>query len=425
MEKYQISKFVKKIKYSDDEVILYNTMNSAIVVMPKEQMNNINEMNTDELTELEQMGFFASEENAIEFINDKLMSFNPDYFTIIIEMTKQCNFRCKYCYQNDWNRDLSISYEVIDRCVQYIESCLQKFDFKKVGVSFFGGEPLLVKEKIYYAYDKIKQLCDKYSIKLVTEVTSNGYLLDCDFLEHFEQINYLTTLSLKSDHDKKRKHITNKGTYDSILSNILACKHLFQSDKYMLGIRYNVDDTNITDFEKFLEGIKTLGIPAKVTTSYTYEHSMNNYYNLLSYNEYKVWNSTKAIETLIKYGYKVSQVPGISVLACEGYSPYSIKVFSDGQLGLCNASVDKSMIRGSINDICCDVDNVKKIFPEKVSNPINGSSCKKCSDIFLCGGVKFCRQHSMCEYNEIDIEQFLKTYVEVVKMGYGDLIWNK
>ena len=61
VEKYQISKFVKKIKYSDDEVILYNTMNSAIVVMPKEQMNNINEMNTDELTELEQMGFFASE----------------------------------------------------------------------------------------------------------------------------------------------------------------------------------------------------------------------------------------------------------------------------------------------------------------------------------------------------------------------------
>ena len=128
---------------------------------------------------------------------------------------------------------------------------------------------------------------------------------------------------------------------------------------------------------------------------------------------------------MIGHGFYAYQAPKNSIVVCDVYYPYSIKVFSNGTLGLCNASGDLNSIRGNIREICENIDRVAEIFPEKKENLILNEPCAKCREKCLCGGVRFCRQHSMCEYNEIDIETFLKTYIDLVKNGTdGMLKWN-
>lgn len=426
MANYQMSKYVKKVKYSENEIILFNTLNSAIVILPAEQVNQIPQMDKKDLCELEDMGFFLTEKEVDQKIKDQLNALAPKMFNVIIEMTTACNFRCKYCYQNDWEKEKTISLDTINSCLEYIKNCILLKGFKIVGVSFFGGEPLLVKEKIYYTYNKIKEVCTKYGVKLIAEVTSNGYFLNPDFLEHFDQLNFLTTLSPQKDHDYKRILVSGDPSYDVVFQNILNCKDLFDSKKYLLGIRYNVDEKNINEFGAFLQLLNFYGIHAKVTTSYTYEHSINSYYNLLTFDEYTSWNSTKAIKELIQHGFQVYHVPKASTTICDGYYPYSIKVFADGALGLCNASVDSSMIRGKIQDICNNIDNIVSIFPEKGRKNIMNKWCMSCPEKCLCGGIKFCRQHSMCEYNEINVNMFLKTYIDCIKQGAEQqFVWNR
>lgn len=93
---------------------------------------------------------------------------------ISLILTKQCNLRCRYCFETHENVYMSeeTALKAIDMAV--------KDGGMSVGVSFFGGEPLLCKPLIYRCVEYSKQFSD---VKFNWNMTTNGLLLDEEFLE--------------------------------------------------------------------------------------------------------------------------------------------------------------------------------------------------------------------------------------------------
>ena len=85
-----------------------------------------------------------------------------DLRQVILELTEQCNMRCRYCIYNEHNegyRNFSpkaMTWEVAKRAVEYARDN----SGDKVAVSFYGGEPLvqfeLMKKTIDYSRQIIK-----------------------------------------------------------------------------------------------------------------------------------------------------------------------------------------------------------------------------------------------------------------------------
>ena len=93
---------------------------------------------------------------------------------ISLILTKQCNLRCRYCFETHENVCMSeeTALKAIDMAVND--------GGMSVGVSFFGGEPLLCKPLIYKCVEYSKQFSD---VKFNWNMTTNGLLLDEEFLE--------------------------------------------------------------------------------------------------------------------------------------------------------------------------------------------------------------------------------------------------
>ena len=89
-------------------------------------------------------------------------------------LTKQCNLRCRYCFETHEN--VFMTEETALAAVDLLTGD----DQPQGGISFFGGEPLLRKELIYRCVERVRTL---YPAKQFTyNMTTNGLLLDEEFL---------------------------------------------------------------------------------------------------------------------------------------------------------------------------------------------------------------------------------------------------
>ena len=92
---------------------------------------------------------------------------------ISLILTKQCNLRCRYCFETHEN-----VYMTEETALRSIDMAISDGG-RHVGVSFFGGEPLLCKPLIYRCVEYSRKFSD---VQFSWNMTTNGLLLDDDFL---------------------------------------------------------------------------------------------------------------------------------------------------------------------------------------------------------------------------------------------------
>lgn len=154
--------------------------------------------------------------------------------TFIIEITQQCNLRCKYCcYSGDYeNRrshgNVEMSQDTLCDCIHFIETHLNPRD-EQINVDFYGGEALLAREKIEWV---IHQLINKLpTISFNFYISSNGILLNEEnirWIHNTPGLNITITIDGdKKQHDKNRVSSTGKGSFDIIMRNLSVFKSLF------------------------------------------------------------------------------------------------------------------------------------------------------------------------------------------------------
>lgn len=101
-----------------------------------------------------------------------------------IHLTGKCNLRCKYCYENKNNTEISF-----DHIKALIDNEIKTNSNHSV-ITFYGGEPLLRKDLIYQTVDYIKT--KESSTKFYFGMTTNGMLMDDKFIQYIKENNFIS-----------------------------------------------------------------------------------------------------------------------------------------------------------------------------------------------------------------------------------------
>lgn len=141
-----------------------------------------------------------------------------------LQLTQSCNLRCSYCiysgnYYNRKHNYKKMDFELAKNSINYFFK--NSSHSNDLAIGFYGGEPLLrfnfIKRCVEYAEST------NHGKHLYFTITTNGTLLSKGVAEFLCNHNFQITLSLdgpSEQHDKNRKFINGKGSFEVILKNL-------------------------------------------------------------------------------------------------------------------------------------------------------------------------------------------------------------
>ena len=159
--------------------------------------------------------------------------------TNVLYLTNKCNLKCEYCYQRHDPNSLSISLDEVHNFIN--EIIAREGSHAPSTVVLFGGEPLLLKNKIFEILDVFESYKKDFAISLVT----NGIaFLDCDFFKSFcaKIKNLKNYFSLEISYDGEGTHRRKYPNGESAKADIEAVLALF--DPQEISIRYTIHKGN-------------------------------------------------------------------------------------------------------------------------------------------------------------------------------------
>lgn len=407
-------------------------------------------------------GFYLNEKSKVE-VREKMDAFQEadiekylidgNTYQLIINLTEDCNFRCKYCYLTDVydytrNRtsaklELETGVKALDLFFEILKPIAKKIPGKLAGVTFYGGEPLLM-------YSTIKKLIDYAKTHsptpLLFNITSNGYILNDEMMDFFVANKINIAISLdgnKENHDRNRVLVNGKGTFDVVYKNIKR----FQ-EKYPDYDRLNL--LSVYDFKTDLEAnvrfFEEEKLPRIVFLN-SVSNLNTNYYDRFSDEEIKAYNQQKdklsgkyidsrkrrkPISEYIRVFYvgpsmvilrpKLDNVrPFIAPFTGTCIPGMKINVRTDGTLDICER-VNKTFPIGHV-DTGLDYTAIKKLL-----NLYNSTITKECDNCTLNKNCTLCfaQCNRKCAFSlpESLCEDFHNSFRSYCKQVYSVLEKN-
>jgi len=143
---------------------------------------------------------------------------------LLVKVASRCNIDCSYCY---WFRDAAVydkpklmSPEVLHRLLQRIEEHVTRRSLVDFPIILHGGEPLLWGIANFH---RIAEACEAITVRTGCEipiaVTTNGVLIDDEWLNCFETRNISVAISLDGPahiHDVHRRTFQGDGTHAAV-----------------------------------------------------------------------------------------------------------------------------------------------------------------------------------------------------------------
>lgn len=251
--------------YNGKNLLIYNTLNGTFskilhndISKLKPLKNSRFHVKSDELIEAGVIIPETTDEN-IQYNAYKHNLLKNNVLSIVIILTSNCNFRCKYCFES--NYDFSpedLSETSVNAIINYIRKNIS--NYSGLSISWFGGEPLLKLDLIKLMSDKFIHICDSAKKLYKASIVTNGYLLTKNVFT--ELLNYnvreyqITIDGLKSTHDKLKPLKNGMGTFDKIiynLTNIKKCKGRFR-----ISIRTNCNLDVVKNLEQYIRYIEEI-----------------------------------------------------------------------------------------------------------------------------------------------------------------------
>ena len=142
------------------------------------------------------------------------------FSSIEFDMTASCNLKCSYCYLEGRNNPLGLSIDTVDYFIdKYVEPNIRKT--KVITVYFWGGEPLIKFKEIKYIVDRFEKLKKNCILKYI--IVTNGTLITHDIAQFCAKKSFILQITMdgtKMSHDKNRKQINGKGSYEIIINSL-------------------------------------------------------------------------------------------------------------------------------------------------------------------------------------------------------------
>ncbi len=247
------SKFNVVQKY-EDGYLIYNTLSTSLVELEEELYTSIfikNEYNKYESNELYDMGFLvddnSNENEYLEELRKEVLDNNSDKIgNIIIAPTLECNAHCYYCFENGYRKGI-MSIETANHLVNYLA---KNWNGEKLGITWFGGEPLIASEIIDYISCSLK----KKNIVFGAKITTNGLLFKKSTIEKLreswcvEKVQ-ITIDAIGDEYNKIKK-------YNDSIDNPFEC--VMKNIEYLLSVNMPVKIRINFDPEKQEKVLKTM-----------------------------------------------------------------------------------------------------------------------------------------------------------------------
>jgi len=151
-----------------------------------------------------------------------------------------------------------MSDEIYDSTLKLIQNKLSERTCNKVSIGLFGGEPFLPFDSVIKFLRKAKALCDEAGVEFIVSATTNFALVTPERFEMLCEVGCLmyqvTVDGLAHTHDKYRPKSDGKGSYSTIIDNLLAAKK--SPHDFKIVIRTNFNDEifeHVQDFYQFIK----------------------------------------------------------------------------------------------------------------------------------------------------------------------------
>ena len=165
-----------------------------------------------------------------------------DELTVVIGTTLNCNFACIYCKQ-EHRVDTNMSDATLSDIIDFIKGRYDVHPFKKLNISFFGGEPMLNHRCVESAITIISQFAQDNGIELYYSFTTNGSVIRDKTMELLatHKVSFQITVDGSPDIHNKNRPFGNGGpSYQIIMSNIEKILYRLPYARVVLRLNYDI-----------------------------------------------------------------------------------------------------------------------------------------------------------------------------------------
>ena len=185
---------------------------------------------------------------------EKYLEDEKKEFFLTLYVTNQCNFKCIYCPEK--HNVKRFSNKNWDALYLYLIKSIKEGKYKKISISFFGGEPLLEANQIINFLSKLKEFCKNYSdVILEHYVTTNAFLLTPDIYDKMTSLNVVkfqvSVDGFSDTHEMMRPMKNGKNSWEIIIDNLKYINSV--DDNIIICLRTNYNHINLASLSKFKE----------------------------------------------------------------------------------------------------------------------------------------------------------------------------
>lgn len=201
--------------------------------------------------------------------------------TIVLNVNTGCNLGCTYCYKEDLAvpaRGERMSFATASRSVDLLLQ--QAAERNKVGIVFFGGEPLtnvpLIRQVVEYAEKRALEESKQVDFSL----TTNATLLTPELIDYFDAHRFGVSVSMdgpRAVHDRNRRTVGGRGTYDVVARKVRLLLERYRSKPVGARVTLTAGTTEVQAIHAHLHdelGFHEVGY-APVTAASTAGHALS------------------------------------------------------------------------------------------------------------------------------------------------------
>ena len=324
----------------------------------------------------------------------------PKIKNLVLSLTGQCNFACRYCYAAEHNKGM-MSVETALAAVKMAASSLPEGE--KFIIQFSGGEPLL-NFKVLHA---VVSYVQENKVPAVLQIQTNGSLLSDQIAKYLFQNKVAIGVSLDGKpkvNDKLRLTKDGKGATEQILHGLEVLKR----NNIACGITCVVTADNVNELAGIVEMAYFLGNVRRI--GFDLLRGQGRGSGLVPPTEIEmaqameqVYLRNKLLSKMVGYEIKIAQQERAKLACTEECREFGHCYAMNGEAAFVEASGKLYACSSLIGDEEFYIGNVQAgldvVLVNKVSSKISKSMsfCKECSDFRQCGGGCFARWYGSGE----------------------------
>lgn len=273
------------------------------------------------------------------------VSENYDLKGAYIELTSECNLRCKHCYNQSGQAADLINPTAFENIVDGLDSATSS-------ITLSGGEPLLSP----YIWDYIEILKErKFDRPLII---TNATLIDKEIAQRLAEANIIVQVSINGSDSNMHDALCGNGSFERTIAGL---KHLLNIGYNNIVVRATLSKINRYDMPKFIDLIKSLGLTKISIALLTKMGRATSNKDILSMSLHEKLETIAYLnhdkEFLEKISGLIVDVPeedttsGCPLILNSKNIPLSPKIDSKGFVHMCQIMYDKLYAIGNVNDM--------------------------------------------------------------------------